>query len=227
MRGLISAIRSTTSLKVAAVVLAGCLALLLHSAMWAQDATSASETGNENTPVSQSFLVRAGNLKEDYFIPKSRRALTAPKLRTAVRRALANHRQSVEVTFDSATPGDNGEVRVQDINVPVGCYRLMLRWEPGYTGSCIRRNGWHLNFHLRNGCGNYDVFNVHVVPWWENGPQIGIYNSANGWCAQSRGTWTDMRDNFLRMALAAGLGYGVAVTVANTMATLSVAALAL
>lgn len=125
------------------------------------------------------------------------------------------------------TGGVAGAAPLWSVAATVGCYRMMVRWEYGYTGSCVRRNGNHLNFQIRNWCSNQDVCNLHVVGWWENGPQAGIYNSANGWCAQSRGTFTEIRDAIFRAMVAVGIGAGVAWALSYVAALITIPAFAL
>jgi hypothetical protein len=111
-------------------------------------------------------------------------------------------------------PSELGQTR----GFGVGCLWMDVRWEHGYVGGCVRRTGWHLNFHLKNRCNERELFNLHVIGWWDNGPQFGAYNSANNWCAQSRGTWTSIRDKFVLALGAIGIG-GLAATVIANIST--------
>jgi len=105
--------------------------------------------------------------------------------------------------------------------VSVGRYWADVRWEWGYVPGCIHTNAWHLNLHLRDIWANRELVNIHMASWWDNGPQFGIYNSgANKFCAQSRGTFTGIRESltdFFRLSVnipqpsAQVLGYSVAM----------------
>lgn len=109
----------------------------------------------------------------------------------------------------------------------VGNYWCDVRWEYHYVGSCIQRNLWHLQLHIKNGQQNYDIFNLHMCVWWENGPQFGAYNSANGWCANTRGTYTRIRDTVANALRSQGFSNSVAYSIAAATAVIVVIAFGL
>jgi hypothetical protein len=131
--------------------------------------------------------------------------------------------QVISIDILESDPG----ILPKDNGVYIGNYRLEVRREKGYVAGCIKRNGWHLNFDITNFRNNKQLFNLHVMAWWENGPQVGIYNSANKWCAQSRGTFTDLKNLFFKAFVAAGVTGAVAITLANIAASISVVSFAL
>ncbi|MCL5407550.1 MAG: hypothetical protein M1429_03585 [Patescibacteria group bacterium] len=108
----------------------------------------------------------------------------------------------------------------------VGRYRCMIRWEPGNVGGCIGRNGWHLNLHIKDRWTNQDLFNAHLISWWQNGPQFGIWNPPSGFCRTTRGTFTNIRKT-VRDAISqsTSLPSWAASSIAYTAAVISVAAL--
>jgi hypothetical protein len=113
------------------------------------------------------------------------------------------------------------------VGFPVGCYYIRISWEQGYVGGCIKRNDqWHLGFTVRNNCKETMPFNGHLCGWWQNGPQFGIYNSANGWCAQSRGTFTEIKNKIAAGLVAAGIVSWLADSIADTVAGVTVSAFA-
>lgn len=109
----------------------------------------------------------------------------------------------------------------------IGCYWFDIRWEKHYVGSCIKRDTWHLQFHIRNKCQNREIFNSHLCAWWQNGPQFGIYESTRGFCAQSRGTFTEIRGKIIGALAVVGITGTIAYIIANTAAGVTVAAFAL
>ena len=109
----------------------------------------------------------------------------------------------------------------------VGCYRIMGRLDDGPVGACINRGKKHINFHMRNWCSNRDLFNYHVTGWWENGPQAGIYNSTTRWCAESRGTFTEIRNKIAAMLIAAGIGVSLAYAIATISTAITIPVFAL
>lgn len=111
-----------------------------------------------------------------------------------------------------------------------GKYRAEIRKEGGYVGGCIERNQTHINLHLRDSKANKDIVNIHLVSWWENGPQFGIYNTGTRkFCVQTRGKFTALKDsitNFFRsvgipLAYAAMMGAAVAYVCMGAMPILA------
>jgi hypothetical protein len=123
-------------------------------------------------------------------------------------------------------PEENPGVKPADFTV--GKYWCDIRWEWGYVGSCIRRNCWHLNLHIRDKSSNQDVFNAHLCGWWQNGPQFGIYNPPSNYCATTRGNFTSIK-NAIQDALSRSvpwIPYAVAVSIAYVSAGVVVGAFA-
>lgn len=168
------------------------------------------------------YLRSTGDNTVPEVISTQGQLLTQEELSTRINQLLPKSGPGCIIDLLEPNPSLPGRV-----GIPVGCWRIMVRWENGYVGSCIRRKTWrHLNFHVRNSCGNYDLANFHLVGWLENGPQVGIYNSTNGWCAQSRGTWSGIRDTVYKALLAAGLSGGVAWVISNIIAGMAIPAFA-
>jgi hypothetical protein len=135
----------------------------------------------------------------------------------------SNYAISIQVLDED--PSSNIKARMP----PLGCIWIDVRWEKHYVGGCINRNAWHINFHIRDKCtkNSPDLFNMHVVVWWENGPQMGLYNSANGWCAQSRGTFTEIRQLFINAFATVGVTGTTAYVLAQLAASITSTAFAL
>jgi hypothetical protein len=111
----------------------------------------------------------------------------------------------------------------------VGKYYCSMHWDKHYVGSCIRRNCWHLNLLINDSSTGRQVFNSHLCGWWQNGPQFGIYNSANGVCVTSRGGFTAVK-NAIQSAILRSvpwMPYALAAGIAYVAAGISVPALAL
>lgn len=113
--------------------------------------------------------------------------------------------------------------------VRIGCLWMDVRWEEGPVSRCFNLAGvqWHLNFHFRNACSNTEIFNLHAKAWWDNGPQFGLYESAHGWCFNSTGKFTAIRDKFMGMLGLIGITGLAAYLIADISAGVVVAAFAL
>lgn len=93
---------------------------------------------------------------------------------------------------------------VQNANIWVGCYVLIIDWHSHYVGGCIQKNIRHLNIHVRNGCSNTGLFDLHVTGWREGRtPVLALYNSYSKWCNKVYFGW----DNVKGMVYAASVGY--------------------
>lgn len=75
-------------------------------------------------------------------------------------------------------------------------YQLRVNWHKGWVRGCINKYGWHLNFHIKDWKTNHDYFDTHVIVWWQNGPQFGLYESESKNCVQTRGTFTAIKNAF-------------------------------
>lgn len=120
-----------------------------------------------------------------------------------------------------ATPG-----QLQADWVRIGCLWMDVRWEWGYIPGCIKRVGWHLNFHIKDACTDREIFNLHAAGWRDNGPQFGLYESARGWCWRSTGTWTAIRDKFMGAFAAVGITGFAAYVLSDICAGVCVGAFA-
>lgn len=77
----------------------------------------------------------------------------------------------------------------------MGKYYYDFRWEKHMIYGCINRDVWHISLHLKDTTPpEREIVNLHLVVWWDNGPQFGIYNSANGACAKTEGKFTAIRN---------------------------------
>ena len=181
------------------------------------------DTWTTQTPT-QSFYVREGTDSADCTYYRSDGTpLTRDEFQGLVQSMMNNGEAIGEIKVtdkDSPAPGEG-------TRLTIGCYRIMFRGETHYMGSCIRRNTFHIQFQIRNICNQRDVFNAGVANWWQNGPQIGIFEERSGFCAQSRGKWTAIRDNFLRSLAVVGITGSLAYLIANAMASTTVAVFAL
>lgn len=142
---------------------------------------------------------------------------------TALVSASAQSQSDIELIINDET------VPAEDINpasIKVGSYMFFIRWEYGYVGGCIRRNGWHLNLHIRDWRANRDITNFHLMGWWQNGPQFGIYNSVTQWCKTTRGNFTAIRNAFIE-GLSRYMPYAVAVAAGTALAYIVIPAFAL
>ncbi|MBI4948379.1 hypothetical protein HY844_02395 [Candidatus Berkelbacteria bacterium] len=131
---------------------------------------------------------------------------------------------------DEATMSEISPDQVQtdwEYTTRVGCYFLRISWEKHDIRSCINRNVWHLGILLKNTCSGRDITNIHACAWWQNGPQVGLYDSFNGWCVTTVGTFTAIREK-LKVALAiVGITGFTAYIISSVGATVIVGAFAL
>lgn len=148
-----------------------------------------------NQVTSNSFSVRSSADGQSVVFIQNGATMSEDVLKQMAYDSAVSHS---DFEFELQGPEEDQSVAKPNAFTVAGRYRCMVRWERGYVGGCIKRNGWHLNLHIRDIKANRDVLNSHMMGWGENGPQFGIYNSANGYCATSRGKFTAIKDAIQR-----------------------------
>jgi len=112
-------------------------------------------------------------------------------------------------------------------------YTVRIRLKPSYVGGCIRRNQQNLVIQVQDRWNNYNnLCDIHILVWWDRGPQAGIYNSLGNhqFCTQTSGTFTAIRNaihDALETSLLAGAAGWILWTVADTGAVAGVAVFAI
>ena len=162
------------------------------------------------------------------FYDAANKELAPEEAQSLVRKSLVDDRSAVY--FKPIVLEKPGVLHPHDWEYKnqIGCYWFRISWESGYIGSCIHRNSRHLGFTVRNNCNNPTtlVFDGHACGWWENGPQFGLYDSKSGWCRQTRGGFTNIKDTFYAGLLSAGIVWWLAGPIADISAGVAVVALA-
>lgn len=110
-----------------------------------------------------------------------------------------------------------------------GKYRVRIAKDRGgYVGGCIRKNGPHVHVHLKDTDINRDVFNFHIMTWYNSNGFVcfGIYESVSRKCFRFCGDelWRGIRDSIYTV-LVAYMAVSLARTIAAAAATAAVAAL--
>ncbi len=140
----------------------------------------------------------------------------------------AKSHESIFFVVDTISDAPEGEANTE-AQFRAGNYFCKMHWDKHYVGSCIRRDTWHLNLLISDTRTGREVFNSHLCGWWQNGPQFGIYNSANGFCKTTRGGFTAVK-NAIQEAIQRSvpwMPYVAAATIAYVAAAIAVPALAI
>jgi hypothetical protein len=173
---------------------------------------------DQKVPIWKLYVQPYTNGQKPTFYDSSFQKVSDARVRQMIESLPKNNVSALELAILKPLPRDYSNDPVRPMwGFQVGCYYVRLSWEIHYVGSCIGRNNWHLGFMVKNVCANPErmILNAHACVWWQNGPQFGLYNSANGWCAQSRGTWTEIRDRVYAGLAAVGVGGFVGYVIAD------------
>jgi len=140
----------------------------------------------------------------------------------------AGSRDAIAFVVDATSPAKEGETNTE-AQFRTSNYFCKIYWNKHYVGSCIKRDTWHLNLLISDTRTGREVFNSHLCGWWQNGPQFGIYNSANGFCKTTRGGFTAIK-NAIQEAIQRSvpwMPYAAAASIAYVSTVIVVPALAL
>lgn len=142
-------------------------------------------TGAQPQPEAPLFTVSQNGDAVTITLPDGTEGLSA--LKEAATKSAIDH-SSIALEVKEA------DTSASDTRYMAGKYYYDFRWEKHMIYGCINRDVWHLNLHLKDTTPpEREIVNFHLCVWWDNGPQFGIYNSANGACAKTPGKFSAIR----------------------------------